>query len=95
MLQLATSSLALAERIDTTLSRRPQRLELIAKTMTEELLPFTVKVVSTQAELYKAVQIRHDAYARHLPEFAETLSKPEAARSVEFPVYFNSTVSGS
>lgn len=79
MLQLATSSLAQAERIDTTHSRRPQRTELNAKTMVEELLPFTVKVVSTQTELAKAVQIRHDAYARHLPEFAETLAKPEAA----------------
>ena len=76
MLQLATSSLVQAERVDTSPSRRPL---LSSKTVTEEWLPFTVKVVNTKVELAKAVQIRHDAYARHLPEFAETLSKPEAA----------------
>lgn len=83
MLQTATTA--------TTATFRPQRIETLparislpsaataATTLNEELLPFTVKVVSTQAQLAKAVQIRHDAYARHLPEFAETLLKPEAA----------------
>ena len=47
--------------------------------MTEELLPFTVKLVHSNDDLSKAVQIRHSAYARHLPGFAETLKSPELA----------------
>ncbi|WP_251031582.1 N-acyl amino acid synthase FeeM domain-containing protein [Paraburkholderia strydomiana] len=39
----------------------------------KERLPFTIKVVSNQAELAKAVEIRRAAYGRHLPEFAETM----------------------
>lgn len=44
-----------------------------------ERLPFTVRRVETEADLLKAVQIRHAAYARHVPEFAQTLARPEAA----------------
>jgi hypothetical protein len=36
-------------------------------------LPFTIKIVSDQAELSKAVEMRRAAYGRHLPEFAETM----------------------
>ncbi len=43
-----------------------------------ERLPFTVRVVGSEADLVKAVAIRHQAYARHLPEVAATLDKPEA-----------------
>ncbi|WP_027802343.1 N-acyl amino acid synthase FeeM domain-containing protein [Paraburkholderia dilworthii] len=39
----------------------------------KERLPFTIKVVSSQAELEKAVVMRRAAYGRHLPEFAETM----------------------
>ena len=46
--------------------------------MLEQALPFTVRVVRDQADLMKAVQIRQAAYGRHLPEFAQTLSLPEA-----------------
>jgi len=45
----------------------------------EELLPFTVRLVGDEASLQKAVAIRHSAYARHLPEFAETLKTAETA----------------
>lgn len=45
----------------------------------EELLPFTVRLVRNDEDLSKAVQIRHSAYARHLPEFADTLKNPESA----------------
>jgi hypothetical protein len=45
----------------------------------EELLPFTVRLVGDEASLQKAVAIRHSAYARHLPEFAETLKTAEPA----------------
>ena len=47
--------------------------------MTEEMLPFTLRLVRTPAQLEKAVQIRHSAYARHLPGLAETLKEPESA----------------
>lgn len=47
--------------------------------MAAERLPFTVRRVATTADLMKAVQIRHAAYARHVPEFAATLVHPEAA----------------
>jgi hypothetical protein len=43
-----------------------------------ERLPFTIRRVETEDSLRKAVQIRHAAYARHLPEFASTLATPEA-----------------
>lgn len=51
---------------------------MIEQAMTKELLPFTVRLVRNAEDLNKAVQIRHDAYARHLPEFAQTLQTPEA-----------------
>ena len=44
----------------------------------EELLPFTISVVSNEERLNKAVEIRQQAYARHLPELAEKLREPEA-----------------
>ena len=46
--------------------------------MVTEMLPFTVRLVRNDKDLSKAVDIRQSAYARHLPEFAETLKKPEA-----------------
>lgn len=45
--------------------------------VTEERLPFTVRVVRTDAQLQKAVAIRQAAYARHVPALAETLREPE------------------
>lgn len=42
-----------------------------------ERLPFSVTLVRTAQDLKKAVEIRHSAYARHMPEFAETLKRPE------------------
>lgn len=44
----------------------------------EERLPFTVRLVSNEQDLRKAVEIRHAAYARHMPTVAETLKEPEA-----------------
>ncbi|PKO62897.1 MAG: hypothetical protein CVU24_01975 [Betaproteobacteria bacterium HGW-Betaproteobacteria-18] len=56
----------------------PSRLDApTAPTLPEELLPFTVRLVRNEADLNKAVQIRHAAYARHLPDFAETLKTAE------------------
>ncbi|GAA3993257.1 hypothetical protein GCM10022279_15760 [Comamonas faecalis] len=48
-------------------------------TMAEERLPFSVRVVSDEQALEKAVFIRHAAYARHVPDLARTLQQPEAA----------------
>lgn len=43
----------------------------------EERLPFTVRVVQNDSDLSKAVSIRAEAYARHMPEFGEKLRTPE------------------
>ena len=45
--------------------------------MTEERLPFTVRVVRDEQALHKAITIRQAAYARHVPEFAAKLGAPE------------------
>lgn len=42
-----------------------------------ERLPFTIKRVQSDEDLWKAVQVRHAAYARHVPAFAKTLATPE------------------
>ena len=47
--------------------------------MVEERLPFTVRLVRNEEDLAKAVHIRHAAYARHVPTFADTLKLPEAS----------------
>lgn len=47
--------------------------------MAIERLPFTIRRVQGDDDLFKAVAIRHAAYARHVPEFARTLMLPEAA----------------
>jgi hypothetical protein len=60
-------------------NQTPKRAVVIRKARAEEALPFTLKIVRTQAELVKAVLIRQTAYDRHLPDFAKSLVKPEAA----------------
>lgn len=42
-----------------------------------ERLPFTVRLVRNEIDLGKAVQIRHAAYSRHVPVFAQSLTRPE------------------
>jgi hypothetical protein len=42
-----------------------------------ERLPFTIRRVHSDDDMRKAVQIRHSAYLRHIPEFAQTLVEPE------------------
>ncbi|WP_396956758.1 N-acyl amino acid synthase FeeM domain-containing protein [Nitrosomonas sp.] len=44
-----------------------------------EILPFRVVRVSDQDDLNKVAKLRYDAYARHLPQFAQTLASPEPA----------------
>lgn len=45
--------------------------------MSIERLPFTVKIASNEVQLGKAVSIRHSAYSRHVPDFAQQLKEPE------------------
>ena len=45
--------------------------------MAVERLPFTIKRVQSDEDLWKAVRVRHAAYARHVPEFAKSLDAPE------------------
>jgi hypothetical protein len=72
----AVSAVFHPQRIET----RPSDIaDAAASTMAEEILPFTVRVVRNESALRKAVDIRHHAYARHLPDFAESLKSPEAA----------------
>lgn len=48
-----------------------------AQAKTIERLPFTIKRVRSDEDMWKAVRVRHAAYARHVPAFARTLSAPE------------------
>jgi hypothetical protein len=49
-----------------------------ATEMQTERLPFTVKLATSEEDLAKAVSIRYQAYARHLPVVAATLDRPES-----------------
>jgi hypothetical protein len=40
-------------------------------------MPFTVRIARSESELHQAVQIRHAAYARHVPALAQLLQAPE------------------
>jgi hypothetical protein len=41
------------------------------------MLPFTVRMVVSEADLVRAVEVRYAAYQRHAAPFAETLRAPE------------------
>ena len=49
-----------------------------SSTAREELLPFVVRPALTEEDFCKAADIRHRAYARHVPEFAASLRAPES-----------------
>ena len=78
MIQTATSAFSPQHRIKLPRTRIAAANEA---TLIEETLPFTVRLVRNQADLNKAVQIRHSAYARHMPIFAEKLKTAEPADS--------------
>lgn len=63
-------SVVLQQNTGYTLPGEPFNQRIVKK---PERLPFTIKVVSSQADLDKAVEMRRSAYRRHLPEFAETM----------------------
>lgn len=46
--------------------------------MVDERLPFTVRIVRNDDQLSKAVNIRHSAYARHVPVVAAMLEQAES-----------------
>lgn len=59
-----------------------QKVDLLVDRMNppsipQERLPFTVRIASSRADLIKAVEVRHAAYARHKPTFAQALREPE------------------
>jgi hypothetical protein len=56
----------------------PVALQASASPGQDERLPFTVRLVHTEEDLKKAVQVRQSAYARHMPAVAEKLGAPEA-----------------
>lgn len=60
---------------------RPIIEETRPRTVVQERLPFSVRIVRSESELEKAVSIRHAAYERHIPQVAALLEKPEAADS--------------
>lgn len=74
MFQPATSTLMPSHRIETL---SPNVWAPEERILREEQLPFTVRLVRNDEDLQKAVQIRHSAYARHMPAVAETLKTPE------------------
>lgn len=55
----------------------PETHLFATREMAEERLPFSVRLVRNEEDLAKAVEIRHSAYARHVPVFADTLRFPE------------------
>lgn len=57
--------------------REPWVTAAFAKPAIVERLPFRISVVRGGEALHKAVQIRHTAYARHVPELAQDLREPE------------------
>ncbi|OGP03158.1 MAG: hypothetical protein A2Z93_01855 [Curvibacter sp. GWA2_64_110] len=50
----------------------------LASRQTTEYLPFIIRPIRDQGDLRKALEVRHAAYARHMPLFADALRSPEA-----------------
>jgi hypothetical protein len=55
---------------------RAERLELAAMhaLMKQERMPFSIRIVTEDQDLQKAVEMRRIAYSRHLPEFAAKMA---------------------
>lgn len=56
---------------------RPAAAQLRGEVPAVERLPFTVSIARSEEQLRKAVNMRHAAYARHVPALAELLRAPE------------------
>lgn len=72
-----TTREATYEPQESSAQREPRDASPAVQPWPEEQLPFTVRLVHDSSDLDKAVRIRHSAYARHLPKFAETLKSAE------------------
>ncbi len=60
----------------------------VASQPAKSLLPFTVRIVRTDQQLERAVQIRSEAYSRHVPTLGEILGTAEPTdRSVDSIVF--------
>ena len=51
-------------------------------------LPFTVRIVRTDEQLDRAIQIRAEAYSRHLPTLGELLGTPEVVDRIADSIVF-------
>lgn len=60
-------------------SRLPRSSQaiVVGQQQSRENLPFTIRIAHTDQAIEKAVSIRHQAYGRHVPELARTLTAPE------------------
>lgn len=54
-------------------------MEIAVNKIPIEHLPFTVRIVKSPEDLQKVAELRQEAYARHIPEFAQQLFVPEPA----------------
>ena len=68
-----TAARLMAQVAGTSSEQAPER----ETAMAIERLPFTIKRVQSDEDMWKAVRVRHAAYARHVPDFAKSLSAPE------------------
>jgi hypothetical protein len=60
-------------------SATPRNADRVSPQVKTERLPFTIRRVRDDGDLRKAVKVRQQAYARHVPEFAASLAQPEAS----------------
>lgn len=74
---LTTQSGVDASLAKATNDQKYKAAEVLRKGPKRSELPFTVKLVRTNQQLTQAVNIRSEAYIRHLPSFGQTLKEPE------------------
>lgn len=68
-----------AQRLIAHVSERVSARRVEQQRARTERLPFTIRCAGSEADLRRAVGVRHAAYARHVPDFAQTLRLPEQA----------------
>jgi len=74
---METSHALNVNTFDTQIASNHKTNTLSSSQRKKEYLPFTVKIAQSEIDLSKAIQIRHSAYSRHVPEIAETLIEAE------------------
>jgi len=79
---MVMNSDALGVRADALQRSRPFPLHTEASVQRTEYWPFTLRLASSEQDMAKVLEIRHSAYARHLPEaLSASLRQPEAMDS--------------